>query len=168
VLNVCLSFKSTMSNQRFGEIMIARKSKPPPPPPETRPTADDDDDQEGVEEGVGKGKKRKYKKEKNWIRAEELRLAQWFEVRFQSICKLMRNGGTNDISLVKRRLHSRFLVAFSCARWRRSADGRVRVRLHVSESAYKSPYDSVPDLYANRIGIQFFFGHPLQWFVNTF
>jgi hypothetical protein len=32
----------------------------------------------------------------------------------------------------------------------------VRGRLHVSESAYESPYDSVHDLYANRIGIQFF------------
>jgi hypothetical protein len=44
----------------------------------------------------------------------------------------------------------------------------LRGRLHVSESAYESPYDSVHDLYANRIGIQFFFRHPLQWFVYTF
>jgi hypothetical protein len=37
----------------------------------------------------------------------------------------------------------------------------------VSESAYESPYDSVHDLYANRIGIQLFFCHQLQWFVHT-
>jgi hypothetical protein len=45
---------------------------------------------------------------------------------------------------------------------------RVRGRLHVSESAYESPYDSVHDLLANIIGIQFFFCRPLQWIVYTF
>jgi hypothetical protein len=44
----------------------------------------------------------------------------------------------------------------------------VRGRLHVSESPYESPYDSVQDLYANRIGSQLFFCYPLQWFVYTF
>jgi hypothetical protein len=34
-------------------------------------------------------------------------------------------------------------------------------RLHVSESAYESPYDSVQDLHANRIGSQFFFCYPI-------
>jgi hypothetical protein len=38
----------------------------------------------------------------------------------------------------------------------------VRGCLHVSESAYESPYDSVHDSLGNRIGIQFFFCHPLQ------
>jgi hypothetical protein len=38
----------------------------------------------------------------------------------------------------------------------------LRGRLHVSESAYESPYDSVHDSLGNRIGIQFFFCHPLQ------
>jgi hypothetical protein len=33
----------------------------------------------------------------------------------------------------------------------------VRSRLHVSESAYESPNDSVHDLYANRIGSKFIF-----------
>jgi hypothetical protein len=38
----------------------------------------------------------------------------------------------------------------------------------VYESAYESPYDSVHDLLGNRIGIQFFFCHPLQLYVDTF
>jgi hypothetical protein len=36
----------------------------------------------------------------------------------------------------------------------------VRGCLHVSESPYELPYDSVHNLYANRIGIQLFFCHP--------
>jgi hypothetical protein len=32
----------------------------------------------------------------------------------------------------------------------------MRGRLHVSESAYDSPYDSVKNLYANLIWIQFY------------
>jgi hypothetical protein len=44
----------------------------------------------------------------------------------------------------------------------------LRVCLHVSESPYESLYDSMHDFYANIIGIQLFFCHPLQWFVVTF
>jgi hypothetical protein len=40
-------------------------------------------------------------------------------------------------------------------------------RLHVSESAYESPYDSMHDLYANRIGIQFFFLLPFTMFCSN-
>jgi hypothetical protein len=43
-----------------------------------------------------------------------------------------------------------------------------RGRLHVFESAYESPYDSVHNLYANRIWVKFFFCHPLKRFVYTF
>jgi hypothetical protein len=46
--------------------------------------------------------------------------------------------------------------------------GMFRGRQHVSESAYESLYDSVHDLYANRIGSQLFFCYPLQRFVYTF
>jgi hypothetical protein len=53
-----------------------------------------------------------------------------------------------------------FLICYLCY--------LVRGRLHVSESAYESLYDSVQDLYANRIGSQFFFRYPLQGFVYTF
>jgi hypothetical protein len=35
-----------------------------------------------------------------------------------------------------------------------------RGRLLVAESPYESPYNSLHDLYANRIGIQLFFCHP--------
>jgi hypothetical protein len=52
-------------------------------------------------------------------------------------------------------------------RWRRRRR-RLRGCLHVSESPYELPYDSVHNFYANRIGIQLFFCHPLQWFVFTF
>jgi hypothetical protein len=44
----------------------------------------------------------------------------------------------------------------------------VRGCLHVSESPYELPYDSVHNFYANRIGIQLFVCRPLQWFVFTF
>jgi hypothetical protein len=44
----------------------------------------------------------------------------------------------------------------------------LRGRLNVSESAYESPYDSVHDLFANRIGSQLFFCYPLQRFVYKF
>jgi hypothetical protein len=50
----------------------------------------------------------------------------------------------------------------------RSTQIRVRGRLHVSESAYESSYDSVHNLCANRIGRQFFFCYRMQWFVYTF
>jgi hypothetical protein len=46
--------------------------------------------------------------------------------------------------------------------------GFFRGNLHVSESAYESPHDSVHNLYANKIGSPFFFCSLLQWFVNTF
>ena len=49
---------------------------------------------------------------------------------------------------------------------------RVRVslrgRLHVSESAYESPYDSAHDLHTKGLGFQFPIIHSLQPFVNTF
>jgi hypothetical protein len=44
----------------------------------------------------------------------------------------------------------------------------VRGRLHVSESAQESPFDSAYELNANRIGSTLFFYYPLHWFVNTF
>jgi hypothetical protein len=44
----------------------------------------------------------------------------------------------------------------------------VRGRLHVYESVYDSPYDSMNNLPKSQIGIQFFIRHPIQWSVYTF
>jgi hypothetical protein len=48
-------------------------------------------------------------------------------------------------------LHSRPLGFMHSVRY-----STTKGRLHVSESAYESLYDSVQDLFANRIGSQFF------------
>jgi hypothetical protein len=45
---------------------------------------------------------------------------------------------------------------------------KLRGRLHVYESVYDSPYDSINNLPTSQIGIQFFIRHPLQWSVYTF
>jgi hypothetical protein len=42
------------------------------------------------------------------------------------------------------------------------------VRLHVSDTADKSPHDSVNDCHAKSLGFRLYFGHQLQPLVNTF
>jgi hypothetical protein len=41
-------------------------------------------------------------------------------------------------------------------------------RLHVSDSVYELPYDSVHDLHTKGLGFRLSFGHQLQLIVNTF
>jgi hypothetical protein len=45
---------------------------------------------------------------------------------------------------------------------------RVMVHLHVSDSAYEFPYDSMHDLHTKGIGFRLSFRHQLQLLVNTF
>jgi hypothetical protein len=44
----------------------------------------------------------------------------------------------------------------------------VRVRLHVYESVYESPYNSVHDLLPKGFGVLFTYIHPFQPFVSIF
>jgi hypothetical protein len=50
----------------------------------------------------------------------------------------------------------------------KSTNDIVRGRLHVSDSAYESPYDSVHDLHTKGLGFRLSFGHQLQLLLNTY
>jgi hypothetical protein len=89
-----------------------------------------------------------------------------------SKCRTDSGRGNDEVDLALELDHDIVTVSgyewmqlAECARWMEQLysalkeDGCVRGRLHVYESVYDSPYDSMNNLPKSQVGIQFFMRH---------